>query len=157
MNRPKMHFVKNMCFTNLFFPKEKCTKQNAFFQNGLSSFLDCVFYHLRDAQKNLSPGAHFRFHFEDQGGPFREGRCCLRLRKECHEVSNDVLNDVRSARKTKHTSLLATWSPNVVRHHLAFRAEPLQPTLRCRLRQAQRGVRSSCCPCHSCADRQFSL
>ena len=38
-----------------------------------------------------------------------------------------------------HTSLRAAWSPNVVRHHLALRAESLQAPLRCRLRQAQRG------------------
>ena len=38
-----------------------------------------------------------------------------------------------------HTSLPATLSPNVVRHHLALRAEPLQAPVRCRLRQAQRG------------------
>ena len=47
---------------------EKCTLQK------LSSFLDCVFYHLRDAQKtNLSPEARFRVFeklVEDQWGPF---------------------------------------------------------------------------------------
>ena len=38
-----------------------------------------------------------------------------------------------------HTCLRTKWSPNVVRHHLALRTKPLQPPLRCRLRQAQRG------------------
>ena len=37
------------------------------------------------------------------------------------------------------TSLRTTRSPDVVRRHVAVRARPLQPPLRCRLCQAQRG------------------
>ena len=44
------------------------------------------------------------------------------------------------------TSLLFTWSLNVVRHHLVLRVQPLQPPLRCRLRQAS-VVAIFCCPC----------
>ena len=36
------------------------------------------------------------------------------------------------------TSLRTKWSPNVVRHHFALRAQPLQPPLHRRLRQTQR-------------------
>ena len=36
------------------------TKKQFCFQNGFPSFCDCVFYHSRSAQKNLSQWAHFR-------------------------------------------------------------------------------------------------
>ena len=63
------------CVFANFLPKEKCTLQNAiFFKLGFFIF-DSVFYHLRDVQKNLRPGA--RGPFEDQEGPSREGGCCL--------------------------------------------------------------------------------
>ena len=39
------------------------------------------------------------------------------------------------------------WSPNVLRHHLAIRAQLLQPPVRRRLREAHCGSQSSCCTC----------
>ena len=55
----------------------------------------------------------------------------------------DKKHKLRYGRRTKEnktqTSLRAAWSPNVVRHHLALRAQPLQPPLRRQLRHSQRG------------------
>ena len=60
--------------------------KKAFFQNGLPSFLVCVFYQLRDVQKHVASGPTFGFLFweakmalEDQGAPISGRRCCLVL------------------------------------------------------------------------------
>ena len=49
-----------------------------------------------------------------------------------------IMSRHRQAHHTQ-TSPRTTRSPNVARRHVAVRAQPLQPPLRCRLRQTQRG------------------
>ena len=78
-NRPTMHVVQNMCFREFAsYPRKGAHWKSAFFQHGPLSFLECVFYHVRDAQKKiLGLVPHFTFfreakmgpgaHFDDQG------------------------------------------------------------------------------------------
>ena len=72
INRPNMHVVGSMCFHEF----ASCLKNSAhnkkcMFSKWTPSFLDSVFHHLRDAQKNNNnePKAHFRVFWEAKWAP----------------------------------------------------------------------------------------
>ena len=111
MNRPIMHVAYSIYFEGKCFSfQEKCAHyKSAFFLLGTVSFLDFVFFRLRDVQKIILSQGHILGFWEAEMGPWAHVRIRMRhfgkagvacvcgvvcVFGESHGVSYDMLNDV---------------------------------------------------------------